>query len=188
MFGLNKKPVKNETLSETVQKMNLKKLKDEVTDLKEAAAVSNREHNRTITKKNEAINELNDRLSVFQELENNRVEQQVTAIELSAREELLDAQEAQFSDFKKELKANKEEANELAEAKYKTGYSDGLADGLRKIYEITADDRKQAMQVAALAASSHTPKAAEKLADGIRTNLLAESNKRDDDEEEEADG
>lgn len=42
------------------------------------------------------------------------------------------------------------------EGKYKEGYSDGVADGVRKINEITAVDRENMAKVAMVSAASHT--------------------------------
>lgn len=132
-----------------------------------------RANSRGMTKKDESIEVLQEQIKVMEALENNRVEQQVTKIELDARDTILDAREAQYDSFEEELKTAKTEAEKLGEERYKTGYSDGLADGLRKIHEITAEDRKQAMQIAALAASSHTPEAASLVAEGIRSDMMA---------------
>lgn len=43
------------------------------------------------------------------------------------------------------------------EGRYKVGYADGVADGLRKVNEITAKDRENAMKIAMVSAASHTP-------------------------------
>jgi chromosome segregation ATPase len=154
-------------------RLEIKTLKEKLEDQSDEHKKLIREINRSITKKDEENKNLREDVKVLKELENNRVEQQVTAIELEGKELLLDAREKQFKSFTEELKESKEAADALAEEKYKTGYSDGLADGLRKIHEITAEDRKQAMQVAALAASSHTPEAANIVAEGIRNDMMA---------------
>lgn len=68
---------------------------------------------------------------------------------LEAKKEGLDAKEAKLKD--RETKLGTEE-----DKRYKEGYADGVADGVRKISEITATDRENAMKVAMVAAASHT--------------------------------
>ena len=65
---------------------------------------------------------------------------------------------------------NKEREKELEEEQshhYKSGYEDGVADGLRKGYDLTADDRQNMMSVAALAAASHSDGATKAIAEQI---------------------
>lgn len=69
---------------------------------------------------------------------------------LEARKDSLDNKEAALKD-----RENKLESKE--EGRYKTGYADGVADGVRKISEITKGDRDNAMKIAMVAAASHTP-------------------------------
>lgn len=71
---------------------------------------------------------------------------------LDARKKQLDAKEATLRDRESKIDS-KEETN------YKKGYADGIADGLRKISEITAQDRQDAMKIAMVSAASHTPTA-----------------------------
>lgn len=69
---------------------------------------------------------------------------------LDARQEALDAKEARIKDQLTDL--------DSAESKVKqSAYADGLADGLRKAHEITAQDRENAMKIAMVSAASHTP-------------------------------
>ncbi len=69
---------------------------------------------------------------------------------LATRKESLDEKEASLKD-----RENKLESKE--EGRYKTGYADGVADGVRKISEITQKDRDNAMKIAMVSAASHTP-------------------------------
>lgn len=71
---------------------------------------------------------------------------------LDARKESLDAQAASIRERESKIDS-KEESN------YKKGYADGIADGLRKISEVTAKDREDAMKIAMVSAASHTPTA-----------------------------
>lgn len=68
---------------------------------------------------------------------------------LEQTKELQDEQAARLRDRESKL-ASKEEG------RYKEGYADGVADGVRKINEITAKDRENAMKVAMVAAASHS--------------------------------
>ena len=69
---------------------------------------------------------------------------------LEAKQEGLDRKEAKLKD--RETRIGVEEDGE-----YKHGYADGVADGVRKISEITQKDRDGAMKIAMVAAASHTP-------------------------------
>jgi chromosome segregation ATPase len=71
---------------------------------------------------------------------------------LEAEHERLDARETKVKDRESKLTSKEE-------GRYKEGYADGVADGVRKISEITQKDRDNAMKVAMVAASSHTPAA-----------------------------
>lgn len=59
---------------------------------------------------------------------------------------------------KREEKVKEREDNigSEEESNYKKGYADGVADGLRKINEITQEDRKEMFKVAQISAASHT--------------------------------
>lgn len=69
---------------------------------------------------------------------------------LEAKKEALDAKAAQ-------LREKESQINYQEEGSYKNGYADGVADGVRKINEITQKYRDGAMNVAMVAAASHTP-------------------------------
>lgn len=71
---------------------------------------------------------------------------------LDARKEQLDAKEST-------LRSRESSIDSKEETNYKKGYADGIADGLRKISEITAKDREDAMKIAMVSAASHTPTA-----------------------------
>jgi hypothetical protein len=78
------------------------------------------------------------------------------------QKELLDAREAKLKD--RETKLGTEE-----DKRYKEGYADGVADGVRKVNEITATDRENAMKVAMVAAASHSsPEVVKELANGAK--------------------
>lgn len=175
--------VKNNKLQLQVDhlKAEVKEYREDIEVLCEDSKSQGRQQTRALKKKNEEIEELREEITVYKDLENTRNNLISETIELEAQKKLLEAKEKQYSTFEKELKSAKADAKADAESKYQTGYSDGLADGLRKIHEITAEDRKQAMQVAALAASSHTPKAASKIAQGIQDSMMLEAGEDSDD-------
>lgn len=176
MFGNNKVEVENlktgHKLATAKLKEENKRLKETLEDLKDFKTTSDREHNRVVSKKNARIDELDQEVKVLADNAHTFTDNLKFEAELATRETVLEAKETQFDTFQEELKKANDDSVVRAEKEYKTGYSDGLADGIRKVHEITAEDRKQAMQVAALAASSHTPAAAEKVADGIRSDML----------------
>lgn len=168
----------------------IKQFEDRLEERRDELTVKNREHQRALTKKDARISELEEQLEVLEALENKRKEQSVQTIELANRETLLAAREKQYKSFETEIKRVKEEAKNEADAVAQQFYADGLADGLRKIHEITAEDRKMSMQVALVAASSHTPGAAKKIAASVADSMMlgagvdAEDDEEDEDSEE----
>lgn len=69
---------------------------------------------------------------------------------------LLDAQKEQIRKAQERLEESESLLAEAEEGNYKKGYADGIADGLRKVHEITAKDREDAMKIAMVSAASHT--------------------------------
>lgn len=69
---------------------------------------------------------------------------------LQTRQDLLEQRENRVSERESLVE-------DTENGRYKEGYADGVADGIRKINEITQKDRDNAMKVAMVAASSHTP-------------------------------
>ena len=65
------------------------------------------------------------------------------------------------------VKVREDEAELEDSKKYKSGYEDGVADGLRKGYELTADDRQNMATIAALAAASHSDGATKAIAEEV---------------------
>lgn len=108
------------------------KLQTQVTELKEIIEVHEEERDKA-------------RDVVKQQIKNEDLESM-----LEAKQEMLDEREARIKDQLTEL--------DSAESKVKqSAYADGLADGLRKAHEITAQDRENAMKIAMVSAASHTP-------------------------------
>jgi hypothetical protein len=101
-------------------------------------------------------------------------------IELEDREARLEANEESNQrriEFLNDLEAK---IGDKEEGQYKTGYADGVADGVRKINEITAQDRENAMKVAMVAAASHsTPEVIRELNNGTKALTEGTSNKED---------
>lgn len=78
-----------------------------------------------------------------------KIEAEDLASALSKTKELQDKREKQLNE-----RAEKIDSEE--EANYVKGYADGIADGLRKVHEITEKDRDNLAKVAMVAAASHT--------------------------------
>ena len=162
-----------------------KKLEDELADAygsgaefgEENAQERLEQNAKTIKDKNRSIKRLSDELKDATELhedELNRLQKKIELFE-EQREELRDAYKTQVENDDKAaaLEAIKEgldrkqaairdresKLNSEEEHNYKKGYADGVADGLRKIGEITAKDRENAMKIAMVSAASHTPTA-----------------------------
>lgn len=68
------------------------------------------------------------------------------------------------------LKDREDRLGEEEEGEYKRGYADGVADGVRKINEVTAKDRENAMSVAMMAAASHSsPEVVKELNNNVKS-------------------
>jgi chromosome segregation ATPase len=138
------------------------KLKTEITNLK-----------REITKGNNKIEQLNHQLTEVTEsrefykgLDNDRVliDSQKKALQVE-QEDLEEDKKllAHRSDrLEKRAKRLEEEEND----EYKKGYSDGLADGLRKAHDITREDRKYLTMIAMSTNQSEAIKTSQKALEG----------------------
>lgn len=118
------------------------------------------EKQETVEKLEATIETLQQQVEAAQELKKR-------SIELDNRETVIEAQEVNAKNFKTKLVEAKAEGEKVAEDRFRAGYADGLADGLRKAHEITAEDRRAGMQIAALAAASHQPDATKQIAAAI---------------------
>ena len=134
-----------EELETAVEKKNknIKKLEDTHKEYVEDATASAKRLETKLEVLEEERDEVRD--VVKQQLDNDDMK-----IVLEQRKEALDLREAQLTD--RESKIGSKE-----EGEYKHGYADGVADGVRKISDITQKDRDNAMKVAMVSASSHTP-------------------------------
>lgn len=118
------------------------------------------EQKATIKSKNRKIAELEVELEVLnkqktdaRDVVTKRLANENVAADLNAREELVAKREKTVNE-REEKVAAKEVSEE--DKQYKAGYADGVSDGVRKIGEITAADRKDAMDVAKISAASHS--------------------------------
>lgn len=118
------------------------------------------EQKSTIKSKNRKINELEAEVEVLKKnqtdarkLVESRVENENTSAELSSRQSRIYKREEALDKREEELNAR---ASSEDDKRYKEGYADGVSDGVRKIGEITAADRKDAMDVAKISAASHS--------------------------------
>ena len=122
---------------------------------------------KALTKKNKELQTevevLNNDRDDVREVISLRMEIDDKEAALSTMKELQDRREAKLKDRENRLGTEEDK-------RYKEGYADGVADGVRKINEITAKDRENAMKVAMVAAASHsTPEVIKELNDGAKT-------------------
>lgn len=148
----------------------------EIKDLEDALADSQAE-NKTLTKKvknlEAEIETLNKERADTRELAKQRIELEDRETEIEAVEESLERRAEKLDERESKI-------GDKEEGQYKTGYADGVADGVRKINEITAQDRENAMKVAMVAAASHsTPEVIRELNNG--TKALTEGTKNTED-------
>lgn len=115
------------------------------------------------------IEELEAHQDAVREIVKKDIQNKDMAAILEAKKDGLDTREAKLKD--RAARLAEEEAGE-----YKKGYADGVADGVRKISEITQGDRDNAMKIAMVAASSHTPVANMKEAMDVNHQLTEGSN------------
>lgn len=133
-----------EDLEKSIEKKN-----KEIERIKENAEEAEESANRQIERLEAKIEVLEDERDDVREVVKKTMENEDLAAVLAAKKEGLDKREAKLKD--RESKVGQEE-----EGEYKRGYADGVADGVRKINEITAGDRENAMKVAMVAAASHS--------------------------------
>lgn len=125
--------------------------------------------NKELTAEVKALRE--DRDDV-REIMNAKMEVEDARAFFDKREELLDNREVALDEREKRI-------DDKEEGRYKAGYADGVADGVRKINEITAQDRENAMKVAMVAAASHsTPEVIRELNDGAKSLTEGTSNSK----------
>ena len=138
-------------------KTQIKDLKKAVANRDDQIAELKEKHDAELARERRKIERLEDQVEVFEsdreearDLIKGEIRNADQKAALDARKESLDARDASIRDREGKIDS-KEESN------YKKGYADGIADGLRKISEVTAKDREAAMKVAMVTAASHTP-------------------------------
>lgn len=141
----------------------IKRNKAQVANLDKAVAKKNKEierlqeqsdddrdkYNREVQKLEAKLDILEQEREDVREVVKQEIDNEDLAAVLAAKKEAMDRKEAKLKD--REARIGQEE-----EGEYKRGYADGVADGVRKINEITASDREGAMKVAMVAAASHS--------------------------------
>lgn len=145
-------------------------------------AIEDLTHKQTLelTKHKNDLDKLSAEVKVLAGLNKDSTTNLKEKLALDLREEIVKVKEENFKGIAKALAEADEKAELTREEGFKKGYADGLADGLREATKITAEDRKMAMQIAAIAASSHTPDAATEIAKkmlGDVTNALPQGKK-----------
>lgn len=118
------------------------------------------EQKATIKSKNRKIAELEVELEVLNKQKSDardvvtkRLANENVAAYLKVREELVAKRETKVGEREEKVATTEVSTKD---SQYKAGYADGISDGVRKIGEITAADRKDAMEVAKISAASHT--------------------------------
>lgn len=138
----------------------------------------------TIKSKNRKISSLETELEVLKkekvdarDVVTKRLANESHAAYLTVREEAVTKKEAKVA-AREEAVATAEVSE--ADKQYKSGYADGIADGVRKISEITQVDRQNAMDVAMVSAASHTqPETVKAVLDGSKAIKSSLANKED---------
>ena len=118
------------------------------------------ENKATIKKKNREIANLNVELEVLnkqktdaRDVVTKRLANENVAADLKAREELVAKRESKLAEREEKVVTTEISTKD---SQYKAGYADGVSDGVRKIGEITQQDRDNAMDVAKISAASHS--------------------------------
>ena len=127
-------------------KKKIEELEDRIENIQETNKDLKRKLER-VTAERDVLEDDRDKVREVVELEMRLTDLQA---ELDTRKELLDERLAN-------VKTREAGADSKDGDNYKKGYADGVADGVRKIHEITQEDRNNAMKIAMVAASSHTP-------------------------------
>ncbi len=109
-----------------------------------------------ITKLERELSKANTELEVLREDKEEARDVLKAKIEAEDLTSIL-AKTKQLQDKREEaLNKRAEEIDSEEEANYVKGYADGIADGLRKVHEMTEKDRDNLAKVAMVAAASHT--------------------------------
>ena len=109
-----------------------------------------------IFKYKDSNRELEAEVNVLNGLKNSYHKNIKTEVELEGMKIKLESQIDTNERLHSLIKEREEAITSQEESNYKKGYADGVADGVRKINEITAKDRENAMKVAMVSAASHT--------------------------------
>jgi hypothetical protein len=150
---------------------------EELEDEVEENEASIKTKNRKIRNLETELEVLNKQKSDARDVVTKRLANENIAADLKAREELVAKREAKLE--AREAAITDAEVKE-EDKNYKSGYADGVADGVRKISEITAVDRQNAMDVAMVSAASHTqPETVKAVLDGSKAIKSSLANKED---------
>lgn len=122
---------------------------EELEEKVESQKAQIKELNRKLKRQATEIEALEEDRDEVAEVVKQKLENDNTVVILEAKKEALDR-------LDKELKDRESKVGKKEDGEYKKGYADGVADGVRKINEITAVDRENAMKVAMVAAASHS--------------------------------
>lgn len=117
--------------------------------------------------------ELKTKIEALDEAAEASIDIHKRTIILEKKEAMFEAQEEANKTLAKQFKELKDDTETAKQAEYTKGYADGLSDGIRKGIDASQEDRKHLAQVAMVAAASHTPAAAEIVAQEFKNALPA---------------
>jgi hypothetical protein len=147
---------------EAVKKANTKQT-EELMDSKDKEV-------KKVTTENEG---LKTKIEALEEAAEASIDIHKRTIILEKKEAMFEAQEEANKTLAKQFKELKDDTETAKQAEYTKGYADGLSDGIRKGIDASQEDRKHLAQVAMVAAASHTPAAAEIVAQEFKNALPA---------------
>lgn len=127
----------------------------------------NRKHDEQVGDLEDANERLEGRIETLEQAVEDQNELDRRKIEIESKEVLLRAREVNADNLSKKVADAKTKGETEAEKRYQAGYADGCADGLRRAHEITAEDRRATVQIAALAAASHQPDMTKQIATAL---------------------
>lgn len=116
-----------------------------------------RTENRSLTTENRILQEklansqaeskaLKETRTDMRNIRKNELELEIMSDDIDAKEKRLDAKEKRYEKLLTEIETE-------GKSKYENGYADGVADGLRKVTELTKDDRDNMTKIAMVSAA-----------------------------------
>lgn len=164
--AMKRKDDEIERLNDQIQSME-RKVTAVTEDQKVKDRNTNRKHDEQVIDLEDANERLEARVEVLEETVQEQNELDRRELELDSKQVILNAREVNADNLSKKVADAKTKGEAEAEKRYQAGYADGCADGLRRAHEITAEDRRATVQIAALAAASHQPDMTKQIATAL---------------------